>query len=182
MTASTQIKLSPAMVTALEGAVVEGAMVRVVDGTKAQTVKGLESRGLTDSAGYLTPEGVEAARQLGNDTTTYNEKAPETPSADLTDDVQVEQQASAIAALEDLLTGDPWGSDVKPENITPELIDQAAENLLKAVDLDKPQVVPNRADKRYAKFSLRGALSRLAERKRVRQIKKYGTPKIVTSA
>lgn len=170
MTASTQIKLSPAMVDALKGAVVDGPMVRVPTGTKVQTVRGLESRGLSDTAGYLTDDGVEAARQLG----------AELASDSLTDDVQVQQQDKEIQALEELLTGDPWGTDVKPENITPEMIDQAAQNLLKAVDLDKPITVKNRADKRWEKFSLRGALARLAERKRVRQVKKYGTAKLST--
>src|SRR6188474_3953413 len=94
----TEIKLSPAMVTALKGATIEGAHVRVSNDTKGQTVKGLETRGLTDDKGYLTPEGVEAARQLGNDTTTYNDPAP-------------------IEVLEELLEGDPWASQ-KPVETT----------------------------------------------------------------
>jgi|SRR6185503_6244110 len=146
----TEIKLSPAMVTALKGATIEGAHVRVSNDTKGQTVKGLETRGLTDDKGYLTPEGVEAARQLGNDTTTYNQP--------------VEAAEKPVETTE----GNPAG-------ITPEMVQEAAQNLLKAVDLDKPEVVPNREDKRKSKFQLRGALSRLNERRRVKRMKKYGS-------
>ena len=171
MTVSTQIKLSPAMVTALKGAEIREGRVFVPDTTKAQTVKGLEARGLMgEGTNELNADGVEAARQLG----------AVLSSDSLTDDVQVQQQDKEIQALEELLTGDSWGTDVKPENITPEMIDQAAQNLLKAVDLDKPYVVPNREDKRKVRFSLRGALARLAERKRVRQVKKYGSAKLST--
>jgi len=159
----TEIKLSPAMVTALKGATIEGAHVRVSHDTKGQTVKGLETRGLTDDKGYLTPEGVEAARQLGNDTTTYNDPAP-------------------IEVLEELLEGDPWASqkpvettEGDPAGITPDMVTQAAQNLLKAVDLDKPHAVPNREDKRKIKFQLKGALSRLKERQRVKRMYKYGS-------
>ena len=159
----TEIKLSPAMVTALKGATIEGAHVRVSHDTKGQTVKGLETRGLTDDKGYLTPEGVEAARQLGNDTTTYNDPAP-------------------IEVLEELLEGDPWASEKPVEttegnlaDITPDDVKEAAQTLLKAVDLDKPEVFPNREDKRKIKFQLKGALSRLKERQRVKRMNKYGS-------
>lgn len=141
----SDIKLSPAMVTALQGAKTVGQnIVGLPVETKTQTVKGLESRGLTDGL-ELTPAGVEAARQLGNDTTTYNEPAPVQESPELTTDQE--------AALESL-------------------------GLL----LDTPQVVPNRADKRRTKFSLRGAVSRMNERKRARRAAKYGDTKFGQAA
>jgi hypothetical protein len=70
------------------------------------------------------------------------------------------------------------------EGITPEMVDQAAENLLKtpeqlaALDslldhVDKPVVVPNRQDKRKVR-GVRAALSRLGERRRARRVAKYG--------
>jgi hypothetical protein len=71
MTTSTQIKLSPAMETALKGATIGfspnfGVYTGIVpEGTKSQTTKGLASRGLSDESGILTTDGVEAARQLG---------------------------------------------------------------------------------------------------------------------
>jgi hypothetical protein len=162
----TEIKLSPAMVAALKGAEVISGQVYVAEGTKAQTIKGLESRGLTlPESRVLSVDGVEAARQLGNDTT------------NLTDAVQIDQQASEIDALNAILRDDT----PKGEGITPEMIEQAASNLLKdpqalakAVDLDKPQFVPNREDKRKVRFSLKGAIARRNERKRARKAAKYG--------
>jgi vacuolar-type H+-ATPase subunit I/STV1 len=146
---NTEIKLSAPMVAALKTAQIIDNTPQVTEATRVQTVKGLISRGLVlaDSR-VLSPEGVEAARQLGQDLTV---KAPEVEADSLTDDAQVAQQDEEIQAVQDLL---------------------------KAVDLDKPIVVPNREDKRKVKFSLRGALARLAERKRVRQVKKYGTAKL----
>lgn len=162
----TEIKLSPAMETALKGVIiVEGGLPRVPNDTKTQTVKGLQTRGLTDSEGYVTPLGVEAARQLGNDTTTYNQPTPvvEEPLADW-----------EIDALNGSETTAPAPDSILRE-ITPEMVDQAAQNLLKAVDLDAPHVVPNRKDKRKGRFQIKGALSRLKERQRVKRMNKYGS-------
>lgn len=163
MTSSTQIKLSPAMVTALMGAEVVGDSAFVTSDTKAQTVKGLESRGLTTGS-LLTAEGVEAARQLGNDLTTYNQPATvvEEPVADW--------ERELLGAE----TSAPAPDSVLRE-ITPEMVDEAAQSLLKAVDLDAPHVVPNRKDKRKGRFQIKGALSRLKERQRVKRMNKYGS-------
>jgi hypothetical protein len=180
------------METALKGVIiVEGGLPRVPNDTKSQTVKGLETRGLTDSAGYVTPLGVEAARQLGAEVANLGEKGFE---------FGVTGPDATIEELEALLEGDPWDSEKAVEatdsvlrDITPEMVDQAAQNLLKAAedvsdesettatalkliaDLDKPEVVPNREDKRKVKFQLKGALSRLKERQRVKRMKKYGS-------
>jgi len=167
----SEIKLSPAMVTALKGAEILNATGPTLpESTKQSTVAALASRGLVSLDRYLTPEGVEAARQLGNDTTTYNDPAP-------------------IEVLEELLEGDPWASEKavettegNPAAITSEMVTQAAQNLLKdptdlakAVDLDKPHVVPNREDKRKVRFQIKGALSRLRDRNRTKRMKKYGS-------
>jgi hypothetical protein len=152
------------MVAALKGAdILSPTGPTLPASTKQSTVNALASRGLVSLDRYLTPEGVEAARQLGNDTTTYNDPAP-------------------IEVLEELLEGDPWSpekavetTEGNPAGITPEMVTQAAQNILKAVDLDEPHTVPNREDKRKVKFQLRGALSRLKERQRVKRMKKYGS-------
>lgn len=148
MTSTTEIKLSPAMIAALKGAVIVGDVVHVADGTKAQTVKGLESRGLSDLNGELNANGVEAARQLGNDTTGKAVPEAETPK----DEPLADWERELLEI----------GTEEEPR---------------KAVDLDKPHVVPNRADKRKAKFGLKGALSRLIQRQRNRRVAKYGDTK-----
>lgn len=177
---SSAIKLSPAMVTALKGSImVTGGLARVSDDTKSQTVKGLESRGLTDTAGYLTDQGVEAARQLGAELAFAE---AELPSDSLTDDVQVQQQDKEIQVLAGSMN-----------RITPEMVTQAAENLLKTPEqrkaleelahhVDKPVIVPNREDKRKAKFKLRGAFSRLVQRQKARRMAKYGSTKFGDTA
>lgn len=163
--ASTEIKLTPAMETALKGARIKwspgfGRYAGVVpEDTKGQTVKGLNTRGLSDSSGFLSDDGVEAARQLG---------AEFPPKGEVSD----------LAALEALL--EPVGFEVTPEPnpraITPEMIEKAAEDVLsRAVDLNKAHVVPNREDKRKSRFSLKGAYSRMVSRKRQRKVKKYGS-------
>lgn len=170
MTASTAIKLSPAMVTALKGAVVVGDSVFVPSDTKTQTTKGLESRGLSTGS-LLTPEGVEAARQLGAEVhvpapesaataPVVSEDAPLAQweidalngSDSLTDDVQIDQQHEEINRLSAILEG--------PE-------------LKKITDLDKRVVVPNREDRRKVR-GIRAALSRMGERRRARKVAKYG--------
>ncbi len=177
MTAYTAIKLSPAMVDALKGArVFPDGRPFLMEDVKQQTLKGLSSRGLThkDDLRFLTTEGVEAARQLGNDTTTYNDPAP----------VQDEPLSEwEIDALNGSDTAAP-APDSALREITPEMVTQAAENLLKTPDqlaaldslldhVDKPVVVPNREDKRKAR-GIRAALSRLGERRRARKVAKYG--------
>lgn len=194
MTTSTQIKLSPAMVTALMGAkLVEGDHPRVSDDTKSQTVKGLATRGLSDLAGYLSVEGVEAAFQLGNDVRLPQMPATE-PVVELTDDVELDQQAAEIESIENLLKGDPWtetevtappviestpiGHDfgtTTPETNVPTIDAGLSAQITKLVDT--PVVVPNREDKRKVKFSLKAAASRLFQRNKQRRINKYGTTK-----
>lgn len=178
MTNTTEIKLSPAMVTALKGATIltneDGT--RSVAGlpaeTKTQTVKGLESRGLSEGL-ELTPEGVEAAFQLGNDIR----------PVELTDDVQLDQQADEIAVLEELLQPVGHSFDQKTGVVDSKPVDaglsaeQAKFGEALGKLLDTPHVVPNRQDKRKARFSLKAAYSRMVERKRQRKIKKYGTTK-----
>lgn len=178
MTASTAINLSPAMVTALKGAYVDGHLVYPAGGTKAQTLKGLESRGLMiPGTGRLNADGYEAARQLGAEVPFTG---AETGSDGLTDDVQLDQQDTEIQMLTESMS-----------RVTPEMVTQAAENLLKtpdvaelnkAVDLDKPVIVPNREDKRKTKFKLRGALSRLVQRQKARRMAKYGSTKFGEAA
>lgn len=178
MTAATAIKLTPAMEKALAGAQIGfspnfGVATGIVaPDTKTQTVKALHARGLADLSGALSPEGVEAAIQLGQARPEW--KAPGTPLAA----AQIDQEIS-----EGIITPHP---DRVPgqvgSEITPEMIDEAARSLApavfgkpqKAVDLDKPIVVPNRKDKRKARFSLRSAYSRMVERKRARKVAKYG--------
>lgn len=169
MVAFGSIKLTDAMVTALKGAVIVGDVVHVADGTKAQTIKGLESRGLSDLNGELNANGVEAARQLGNDT----RKVAETPADGLTDGAQVVQQGEEIKTLSESLDRSfPKTDDTNVRDTT------AVEDVLrKVVDLDKPHVVPNRKDRRKAR-GVRAALSRLTERRRVRKMRKYGSTKI----
>lgn len=195
----TVIKLSAAMETALLEAEIGfspnfGVYTGVVpQGTKAQTVKGLASRGLTDDSGIITPAGAEAAQALGKVLPPW--RAPGTALSA----AQIDQEIS-----EGIVTAHPdrvaepladWERELLDENttnsvdviapavITEQHVAQAAHNIApdlfpapqKAVDLDKPHVVPNREDKRKVKFSLRGALARAAERRRVRQVNKYGS-------
>lgn len=205
MTTSTQIKLTPAMETALKGAEVKfapnfGVYTGIVaEGTKSQTIKGLDSRGLTDKSGILTQDGVEAARQLGVVLPPY-----QAPGSDLSA-AQIEQEISEgiitphpdrvvdnqrqnredppLADWErELLHSNPWEPKTSPDNnveavgtdVSPEQA-KLTHQLQKLVD--KPVVVPNREDKRRKKFSLKGAASRLFQRQKNRRIQKYGTTK-----
>lgn len=164
MTASTAIKLSPAMVTALKGAYVDGHLVYPADGTKTQTLKGLESRGLLiPGTDRLNADGYEAARQLGAEVHVLAPESAAKPPV-VSDDAPLAQWE--IDALN--------GSETKPVGDVSDESDTSATALKLIADLDKPIVVPNRKDKRHARFSVRGALSRLAERKRARKVAKYG--------
>lgn len=200
----TEIKLTAAMEKALSGAEIAfspnfGVATGVVaPGTKSQTVKALNTRGLATLAGVLTPEGVEAAVQLGRARPEW--KAPGTPLAaaqieqeiaegiitphpdrvapeatadGLTDATQVDQQGEEIETLSESLDRSfPKTDDTDVRDTT------AVEDVLrKAVDLNKPHVVPNRKDRRKAR-GIRAALSRLTERRRVRKVRKYGSTKI----
>lgn len=174
-------KLSQPMIDALVGSEKDEFGYRLGE-IKRQTYTALEGRGLVQGrgptqGGWLTPEGVQARSE--------HVSTPEHPDAQLNsladwerdllgDEIPISQ---VLAKVEASVSQDeaeliiPNGA-----NITPEMIDQAAQNLLKAVDLDRPHVVPNREDKRKQKFSVRGAWQRLQERKRVRAHLKYGDP------
>lgn len=181
---STEIKLSPAMEIALKTAHGVDGRPLLANTTKVQTAKGLQSRGLVDGDGVLTADGIDAAFQLGNDVR----------PVELTDDVQLDQQAAEIESLEELLKGDPWtetevtappviestpiGHDfgtTTPETDAPSVDAGLSAEIAKL--LDKPVPVPNREDKRKAKFSFRAAASRLFQRQKNRRIQKYGTTK-----
>ena len=165
---TTEIKLTPAMDVALSTAKIQWSegfnryAGVVLPDTKAQTVKGLHTRGLTDPDGFLTESGVEWARQLG---------------AEIPPPVAQPVQDEPVAPL--------VGHDFheKAEELDAPAVDSgpSAEQAKLGAELSKlldtPKVVPNRKDKRHARFSLKGAYSRLVERKRQRKIKKYGTTK-----
>jgi len=176
---TTEIKLTPAMDVALSTAKIQWSegfnryAGVVLPNTKAQTVKGLHTRGLTDPDGFLTESGVEWARQLG----------AEIPPP-VAQPVQDEPMADWERELLELVAP-PVGHDFheKAEELDAPAVDSgpSAEQAKLGAELSKlldtPKVVPNRKDKRHARFSLKGAYSRLVERKRQRKIKKYGTTK-----
>lgn len=167
---STEIKLTPAMTAALKGAIiVEGGLARVSDDTKSQTVKGLDTRGLSDKSGYLTSDGVEAAFQLGNDVRPTKTAAE--PLADW--------ERELLGSGQDAETP-VRAPEVAVEGTKQPAQDRLTKELVKL--LDKPVPVENRADRRFARFSLRGMKARRDERARQKQIKKYGTPNTAVQA
>jgi len=163
---TTEIKLTPAMTTALKLAEKIGDNVYLPDGTKAQTIKGLVSRGLSNELGVLTPEGAEASFQLGADVSIESVQVQEEPLADWERELLGTPESIATPIADE---------DAKPQ--PPQ--DKLTKELVKM--LDTPTPVQNRADRRFAKFSLRGMMARRQERKRVKEIKKYGTPNKVAA-
>lgn len=161
---STEIKLTPAMDAALTSADIKWSpgfdrfVGVVLPETKAQTVKGLHTRGLTDADGFLTESGVEWARQLGA------EFPPKGTTSDPEESIgfEFDKQTGVVDSK-------PVDAGLSAEQT--KAVDQIAELL------DTPQLVPNRSDKRKARFGLRAALSRLQERQKQRRIRKYGDTK-----
>lgn len=136
---------------------------------KRQTYTALEGRGLS-SGGWLTPAGIEARSE--------HVSTPETvvpqdePLADWERELLGETEVVAPAVITHPTPSEQGGEpDYAYENSIRGR-DALAEDLLKAVDLDKPHVVPNREEKRKGNRVMR-AVCRLFAKKRDQRTKKW---------